>query len=66
MRSEIEAATQGQLSDSVNSIVGNRHRIAHGASVSLSMSSLQAYHADATTVVALLEKTCGVYNSSHK
>jgi len=59
-KSELEASTQGQLSDSVNSIVGNRNRIAHGESVSLSMSSLKAYYRDATTVVALLEKTCGV------
>lgn len=57
---DLEAKTQGQLSDSVNSIVGNRHRIAHGESVSLSMSSLKAYYKDAAAVVALLEKTCGV------
>jgi hypothetical protein len=59
-KSDLEAATQGQLSDSVNSIVGNRHRIAHGESVSLSMSSLRDYYRDATAVVALLEKACGV------
>lgn len=59
-RAEIEQATQGQLSDSVNSIVGNRHKIAHGESVSLSMSSLAAYYKDAAAVIALLERTCGV------
>ncbi len=59
-RLELEEATQGQLSDSINSIVGNRNRIAHGESVSLSMSSLKAYYNDATTVVAVLEKICGV------
>ncbi len=59
-KSEIDGATQGQLSDSVNSIVGNRHRIAHGQSVSLSLSSLKDYFRDAAAVVALLEKTCGV------
>jgi len=59
-RTQIDQATQGRLSDSVNSIVGNRHKIAHGESVSLSMSSLAAYYKDAATVVALLEHTCGV------
>jgi hypothetical protein len=57
---QLEVATQGQLSDSVNSIVGNRHKIAHGESVSLSMSSLAAYYKDAVLVIELLEKTCGV------
>ena len=59
-KTQLEAATQGQLSDSVNSIVGNRHKIAHGQSVSLSMSSLVAYYKDAVAVVELLEKTCGL------
>jgi hypothetical protein len=59
-KSELEASTSGQLSDSVNSIIGNRNRIAHGESVSLSMSSLKAYYKDAIAVVALLERTSGV------
>jgi hypothetical protein len=57
---QLEAATQGQLSDSVNSIVGNRHKIAHGESVSLSLSSLAAYYKDAIAVVELLQRTCGI------
>lgn len=57
-KTQIDAATQGKLSDSVNSIVGNRHKIAHGESVSLSMSSLKAYYSDAKAVVDLLERTC--------
>jgi HEPN superfamily RiboL-PSP-like protein len=59
-KAQIEAATLGQLTDSVNSIVGNRHKIAHGESVSLSMSSLAAYYKDATAVIDLLQKTCGL------
>ena len=59
-RAQIEAATQGQLSDSVNSIVGNRHKIAHGESVSLSMSGIAAYYKDAVAVIELLQRTCGV------
>ena len=59
-KAEIETATQGQLSDSVNSIVGNRHKIAHGESVSLSICSLTAYYQDAIKVVELLQKTCGI------
>jgi hypothetical protein len=59
-RAQIETATQGQLSDSVNSIIGNRNKIAHGESVSLSIGSLTAYYKDAVIVIELLQKTCGV------
>lgn len=59
-RAQLEVATQGQLSDSVNSIVGNRHKIAHGESVSLSLCSLVAYYKDAITVVDLLQNICGI------
>lgn len=59
-KTDLEQATEGQLSDSVNSVVGNRHKIAHGESVSLSMSSMTRYYADAIKVVDLLQKQCGV------
>jgi hypothetical protein len=59
-KTQLESETQGQLSDSVNSIVGNRHKIAHGDSVSLSMSALTAYYSDAVTVIDLLQEICGV------
>jgi RiboL-PSP-HEPN len=59
-RTALETATRGQLSDSVNSIVGNRHRIAHGESVSLSLGTLSAYYSDAVKVVELLQRTCGL------
>lgn len=57
---KLDAETQGRLSDSVNSIVGNRHKIAHGESVSLSLGSLATYYQDAVKVIELMEKTCGV------
>ena len=59
-KTQLEAATQGKLSDSINSIVGNRHRIAHGESVALSMGSLRAYYDDAKVVVDLLQRTCEI------
>jgi len=59
-KSDLESATDGKLGDSINSIVGNRHSIAHGQSVSLSLGSLAAYYKDALKVVDLLHKTCGV------
>jgi len=59
-KTTLEAATDGQLSDSINSIVGNRHKIAHGESVSLSLNSLTGYYKDASKVIALLQGVCGL------
>jgi len=56
----LEKATKGQLSDSVNSIVGNRHRIAHGESVGLTLHSLVQYYRDALKLVDLMREQCGV------
>jgi hypothetical protein len=59
-RARIETETRGRLADSVNSIVTNRNKIAHGDSVTLSMSSLAAYYQDASSVIDILQKTCGL------
>lgn len=57
---DLETSTDGQLSESINSIVGNRHKIAHGDSVSLTLSSLRQYYRDAIRVIELLRQQCGV------
>jgi hypothetical protein len=59
-RYRLEEDTSGQLSESVNSIVGNRHKIAHGESVGLSLQTLMQYYGDALRVVALLREQCGL------
>jgi hypothetical protein len=42
--------------DSVDSIVSNRHQIAHGRSIGLSISVLQYYHANASKALLALEQ----------
>ncbi len=59
-KEKLAQATEGQLSESVNSIVGNRHKIAHGESVTLTLSSLAQYYRDALKVVDLLRSQCGL------
>ena len=59
-RQRLENETGGQLSESVNSIVGNRHKIAHGDSVGLTLHSLIQYYGDALRVVDLLRQQCGL------
>jgi hypothetical protein len=59
-RQQLEKDTTGQLAESVNSIVGNRHKIAHGESVGLSLQTLAQYYTDALRVVDLLRQQCGL------
>lgn len=57
-QARIEAECRGELSDAVNSIVGNRHKIAHGGSVSLTIGGLHRYYQKALKVVELLQQIC--------
>jgi hypothetical protein len=59
-KQELEIEMSGKLGESVNSIVGNRHKIAHGESVGLSLHTLRQYYGDAVRVVELLRRQCGV------
>jgi hypothetical protein len=59
-KQRLESDTSGQLAESVNSIVGNRHKIAHGESVGLSLRTLSQYYGDALKVVELLRQQCGL------
>lgn len=59
-RQRLESDTDGRLSESINSIVGNRHKIAHGESVGLTLHTLHQYYGDALKVVDLLREQCGL------
>jgi hypothetical protein len=59
-RQRLELDTSGQLGESVNSIVGNRHKIAHGESVGLTLHTLIQYYADTLKVVDLVRQYCGL------
>jgi hypothetical protein len=59
-RQELERDTNGRLGESINSIVGNRHKIAHGESVGLTLHMLIQYYGDALRVVDLLRQQCGL------
>jgi hypothetical protein len=59
-RQQLERDTTGRLGESVNSIVGNRHKIAHGESVGLTLHTLIQYYGDALKVVDLVRQQCGL------
>jgi hypothetical protein len=60
LKQRLGDATNGQLGESVNSIVGNRHKIAHGESVGLTLHALLQYWRDALKVVELMRDQCGL------
>ena len=56
---ELSQFVEGQLSASVNSIVANRHRIAHGRSTQISMAQVKGYFADAQRVARKMSQLFG-------
>lgn len=56
---ELKADTDGRISDAVNSIVANRHIIAHGGASQLSMASLKGYYSDVVRAVEIMQRICG-------
>jgi hypothetical protein len=59
-RVQLEAAVQGERAASVNSIVANRNRIAHGDSVDLTYGQLNRYYERTLEVVNQICVQCGV------
>lgn len=51
----LELATEGRLKDAVDSVVSNRHQIAHGRSVGLTFVTIQGYYAGVVEVIDLIE-----------
>lgn len=54
-RQKIELETKGKLSDAVNSVVANRHSIAHGAQVGLSAVAITEWYKSVVVVVEKIE-----------
>jgi hypothetical protein len=50
-RDRLEAATEGRLKDSVDSISANRNNIAHGRRSGISLGQVRSYYDDAVAVV---------------
>lgn len=55
----LKEATEGEPRDAVDSIVANRHQIAHGESIGLSFVQMEKYFRGAVKVVDLLMAQCG-------
>ena len=57
---KLKADTEGELKDAVESIMANRHNIAHGGSVGISYVVIKAYYERSVKVLDLIEKQCGL------
>lgn len=55
---QLEAATEGQLKDAVDSVVANRNQIAHGRDVGITYARIKDYYEDVIQVVNLIEGMC--------
>jgi len=55
---ELENVTEGELKESVDSIVANRHNIAHGRDSGISYARIREYYQNAIKVIELIEKQC--------
>lgn len=55
---ELERQTEGELKDAVDSIVANRHLIAHGRDVGMTYVTMFGYYRRAVRVIDLIRATC--------
>lgn len=55
---DLKASTQGEIKDSVDSVVANRHRIAHGESVGVSLVYARQYYRGAVRLIDLIAEQC--------
>jgi hypothetical protein len=56
---DVEAATEGELKDSVDSIVQNRHQIAHGQNTGISLVTVRKYYLNVVRVIEIVEARFG-------
>lgn len=57
---KLETVTEGELKDAVDSIVTNRHHIAHGRDVGITYTRIKTYYENAIKVLDLIEEICGL------
>lgn len=56
--SDLRVATEGEIKDAVDSIVANRHLIAHGRPVGITYVRIKNYYENAVKVIDLIERQC--------
>lgn len=57
-RSEVKDATEGEVSAAINSIVTNRHGIAHGRTIGMSYVDMRQYYLNSVKLLELIDSKC--------
>jgi hypothetical protein len=58
--SELETQSQGIIKDAVNSIVSNRHTIAHGQDTRITVARVKEWHKESRKLIGIIEEHCDV------
>jgi hypothetical protein len=58
--SELDSQTQGQIKDAVNSIISNRHNIAHGQDTRITVARVHGWHKESRKLINIIETHCDV------
>ncbi len=59
MRENLDTATKGELKDAIDSVVSNRHQIAHGGFVGMSYVNIKDYYDRSVQVIEKIEDLLG-------
>jgi hypothetical protein len=57
---DLRAHTEGDLKDAIESIMANRHNIAHGGASGISYVTIKNYYERSIKVLDLIEEQCGL------
>ncbi len=55
---ELTAKTDGEIKDAVNSIVANRHNIAHGQDTRITVTNVKKWHMKSRKLIKIIEEHC--------
>ncbi len=57
---DIDIHSQGQVKGAINSIVANRHNIAHGQDTQITVARIKEWHIESRKLIRIIEGHCGV------
>tara|TARA_R110001599_G_scaffold350254_2_gene580033 strand:+ start:15596 stop:16066 length:471 start_codon:yes stop_codon:yes gene_type:complete len=55
---ELEKMSEGRIKDAVNSIVSNRHIIAHGLDTRITVARVKEWHVESRKLIGIIEGHC--------
>ncbi len=56
--SDLKSKTDGELKETVDSVIANKNLVAHGKSANLTLSEMETYYKNVLKTLEIIEKTC--------